>query len=345
MTIPSDKPLHIIHHKSTQIMQTIQWIGIDVSYENLKIAWLGEHSWEVLSIANTLEGILAWIATLDRARVHIVVEATGTYSAKIIYALHQAGLSLSVITPRQASQFAGVLKNITKNDERDACALCLFGQHMNPPLYEAPSEAAGRLRQLRTLLAQLKKQRQALSNERHALLQLPNPLPLALDCIGQTLYFLDTQIQSLEKEICALAADQFSQLSQKITTVNGIGPKTALALLVATDGLKHFTDVKQLAKFVGLSPTERQSGKSLHAKGHINRAADPELRSLFYMATWSACKSNKACIELRKKLKNKGKPPKVILIALAHKLLRQVWGVVKNNTPFDNDFEAKVTAV
>lgn len=31
----------------------------------------------------------------------------------------------------------------------------------------------------------------------------------------------------------------------------------------------------------------------------------------------------------------------VILIALAHKLLRQVWGVLKNDRPFDNDFEKK----
>ena len=36
---------------------------------------------------------------------------------------------------------------------------------------------------------------------------------------------------------------------------------------------------------------------------------------------------------------NKGKPSKIILIALAHKLLRQAWGVIKNNTPFDNQFE------
>lgn len=325
-------------------MHTTQWIGIDVGLENLTIAWRDEQGWEIQTIANTAEAILLWVAMLDAARVHIVLEATGTYSAKIVHALHQAGVPLSVITPRQASQFAGVLKNITKNDERDACALSLFGQHMNPPLYEPPSQAAERLRQMRTLLAQLKKQRHALSNQHHALVQLPNPLPLALETIRQTICFLDTQIQTLEKEIFTLSADKFRQLSQKITTVKGIGPKTALALLVATDGLRHFSNVKQLVKFVGLAPTQRQSGKSLNAKGHINRAADPELRTLFYMATWSACKSNKACMELRTKLKNKGKPPKVILIAIAHKLLRQIWGVVKNDAPFDNEYHYRIAA-
>lgn len=212
---------------------------------------------------------------------------------------------------------------------------------MQPPVYDMPSAGAEKIKQVRVVLNQLKKQRQALRNQQHALEQYPEASALALDVIQQTLLHLDQQIQKLENQLCALSAEAFKPLLDKITTVKGIGPKTALALLAATDGLRHFTDAKQLAKFVGLAPTQRQSGKSLNAPGRINRAADPELRKLFYIATWSACKSNNACIELRKKLKNKGKPPKAILIAVAHKLLRQVWGVIKNNTPFDNDFEAK----
>ena len=319
-------------------MANVQWIGIDVSAESLTIARNDNSQWIIDTLANTVEAIYNWVQTLNVRNTHLVLEATGTYSSKLIYALHERGAHFSVITPRQASQFAGVLKNITKNDERDACSLSLFGQHMRPPLYEMPAENVERLRQLRTLLCQLKKQRHALRNQQHALIQHPKPLPCVLQTIQQPLQFLNDQIQNLENEICSLSEQAFQTLLTAITSVKGIGPKTALALLVATDGLRGFSDVKQLAKFVGLAPTQWQSGKSA-LKGHINRAADPELRQLFYIASWSACKSNKACIELRKKLKNKGKPPKVILIALAHKLLRQIWGVVKNNAAFDNNYE------
>ena len=325
-------------------MTTTQWIGVDVSLDSLAIARGAVPHWDIKTIPNTPAAIYAWIKSLDVSGVGVVLEATGTYSAKLVYALHEHGVYFSVITPKQASQFAGVLKNITKNDERDACCLSLFGQHMQPPLYEMPAEAVENLRQMRTLLSQLKKQQHALRNQQHALLQHPNPLQGVLDAMDQTLLFLDNQIQSLEKQICSLSEEAFQTLLSKITSVKGIGPKTALALLVATDGLRHFSNVKQLAKFVGLAPAQWQSGKSLFLKAHINRAADPELRKLFYLASWSACKSNKACIELRKKLKNKGKPPKVILIAVAHKLLRQIWGVLKNDTPFDNDFEIKTSA-
>lgn len=321
-------------------MTTKQWIGIDVSQAELKIASPEAEKWHIHTIANTAAAIACWVKSLGGPAVQVVLEATGTYSNKVIHGLHRAGIAFSVVTPRQASQFSGVLKNITKNDERDACSLSLFGKHMQPPLYEMPSAQTECFKQWRTLLRQLKKQRHALKNQLHALQQYDQPLQAAVDMTKQTITHLTQQIDVIEKNICSSSDEDFLQLTQRVASVKGIGPKTALALLVATDGLKHFTDVKQLAKFVGLAPKLFSSG-TLSPKAHINRAADPELRALFYMATWSACKSNKACIELRKKLKNKGKPPKVILIALAHKLLRQVWGVVKNDTVFDNDFEMK----
>ena len=323
-------------------MATTQWIGIDVGQETLKIARPEGAGWKIETVPNTLRGIVGWIKSLGGGGgAQVLLEATGTYSSKLAHALHRCGVPFSVVTPRQSSQFSGVLKNITKNDERDACSLSLFGRHMRPGACQAPSERVERLKQLRAVPGQLKKQRHALRNQRHALQQHARPAQMALDVIEQTLGRLGSQIETLENEVCALSGEAFAALSAKITTVKGIGPKTATALLVATDGLKGFTDVKQLAKFVGLAPAQRQSGTSLHPHAHIARAADPELRTLFYMATWSACKSNRACIELRKKLKNKGKPPKVVLVAVAHKLLRQVWGVVKNDAPFDNDHEAK----
>lgn len=252
---------------------TKQWIGIDVSRAELKIARSEGEQWKIETIENATAPISRWIRSLDSlGAVQLVLEATGTYSSKLVHALHRFDVPFSVITPRQASQFSGVLNNITK-----------------------------------------------------------------------TASFLSQQIETIEQEICRYTGPELQILVEKATSVKGIGPKTAMALLVATDGLKHFTDVKQLVKFVGLAPKQHRSG-TLATKAHINRAADPELRALLYMATWSACKSNKACIELRKRLKNKGKASKVILIALAHKLLRQVWGVLKNDRPFDNDFEKNLAA-
>jgi transposase len=323
---------------------TKRWIGIDVSKDTLRAAWQDAGGqWQIAAIPNTLPGIRRWIEDLGagRTEAHVVLESTGTYSSKVVYLLHHFGVAQSVITPRQSSQFSGVLKNITKNDERDACSLALYGQHMQPPLFQMPGEEVERLRQTRSVISQLKKQRRALGNQRHALEQYPHPPTLLLDSLDETMAHLDQQIEKLEKDMCTLGDELFGELNRRIRSVKGIGPKTATALIIATNGLAHFTDVKQLAKFVGLAPTERCSGSSLRARGRLNNASDHSLRALFYTATWSALKSNRACREIHKRLRAKGKPPKVALCAVAHKLLRQVWAVAKNDTLFDNDFEFK----
>ncbi|MBS6832874.1 MAG: transposase, partial [Clostridiales bacterium] len=57
-------------------------------------------------------------------------------------------------------------------------------------------------------------------------------------------------------------------------------------------------------------------------KGHINRNGDEHLRSLLYVASWTALRYNAACRECYIRLKANGKPSKVALIAVANKPLR-----------------------
>jgi hypothetical protein len=48
------------------------------------------------------------------------------------------------------------------------------------------------------------------------------------------------------------------------------------------------------------------------------------------MFSWTAKKYNKGCVEMYESLKKKGKPERVIKIALANKLLKQAFGIAKN---------------
>ena len=59
------------------------------------------------------------------------------------------------------------------------------------------------------------------------------------------------------------------------------------------------------------------------------------------MASLSASRYNKACAELYQRLRAKGKPRKQALIAVAHKLIKQIWAVVKTGLDFDNDYHIK----
>jgi len=61
------------------------------------------------------------------------------------------------------------------------------------------------------------------------------------------------------------------------------------------------------------------------------------------MCTRSAIRYNLACKALYERLRAKGKPYKVALVAVMHKLVKQLFACVKKQVAFDNHFEQKLT--
>lgn len=62
------------------------------------------------------------------------------------------------------------------------------------------------------------------------------------------------------------------------------------------------------------------------------------IRQLLYVCSWTARTYNPACNKLYQRLKTAGKLPKVIGIAIAHKLLRQAFAIATKNTTFSPEF-------
>jgi transposase len=56
--------------------------------------------------------------------------------------------------------------------------------------------------------------------------------------------------------------DQQVQLTL-LKSIPGLGVKTALFLIVITDGFTKFETASQLCSYVGITPTIRQSGSSV----------------------------------------------------------------------------------
>ena len=93
---------------------------------------------------------------------------------------------------------------------------------------------------------------------------------------------------------------------------------------------------------MGLNPVPQDSGTSLKAPRHISKQGNAPLRTLFYLCALSAKRHNKVCRALYDRLKVAGKPEKVALIAVANKLVKQVFVVVKTGVAFDDDYLDKM---
>ena len=309
------------------------YIGIDISKDSFVVAYPRKSGYTTKTFMNDTKGVRSFITSLPED-CHCVMEATGNYSMLLLYLLQQAGIPTSMENPQKIKHFSRAMMTVTKTDEIDAKLIAMYGEKMNPAPYKIPSESIILLKQKRTVLRQLKKQLTAMSNLQHSLSVLPKQDPTAKVATEQTIKFLRKQISKLEEEITNLSNKEFKRQMELLTSIKGIGESIASALITATGGFANFSSAKQISRFLGLCPTYQQSGTSVNVKGHINRNGDSHLRGQLYIVAMASIRCNTACRETYERLCDRGKPGKVALIAVANKLIRQMFAVVTNNRPY-----------
>jgi len=306
----------------------MRYIGIDVSKATFVVAYSSDKGGEIRTFNNTTAGIRQFIGTLPKdGSIHCVMEATGNYSALLLYMLNVAGITVSMENPLKV-----------KNYKSDARLITLYGEKMNPRPFKVQGEAILRLRQKRTVIRQLTKQITAMSNLRGSLACLPVPDKGATHTVDETIKFLEKKRDRLQAELTDLVEVEFSRQLALLTTIKGIGITLATALIITTGGFTYFQNAKQVSRYLGICPTYEQSGTSVNIKGHINRNGDAYTRGLLYIAAWPASRFNAQCKETYTRLRQNGKSGKLAMIAVANKLIRQAFAVVAHDKEYIDGF-------
>lgn len=314
--------------------------GIDVSMSTLDFRNL--ESGKELQIPNSTKGITDWIGGIeDKAATLCVFEATGCYSKRLAHHLDLQGVDFSIVSPNQSDGFAKAQGIVSKNDKQAAETLALMGKCLNLPLYQQPSEEMQGRKQLLSGINALKKQGRMLRNQLHALDNQIVFAPKVVEALSKALSAIEQQVVVLEEELGSLDDEEYQKQYDLITSVVGVGDKTARELLSACHGLHHFKSAKQLAKFVGLVPGSHFSGTSVRKRGKMTKKGSASLRSTLFMAARSAKRYNMACKELYQRMRIAGKPYKQAVVAVMHKLVKQIFGVVNSGISFDNQFYLK----
>lgn len=319
----------------------MRYIGIDVSKATFMVAYpSNEKEYKTREFGNNAKGIHQFIHTLKEDD-HCVMEATGYYSYLLLYLLNQANITTSMENALKVKNFARTMLSVTKTDKADAQLLSLYGERMRPAPFKMPPDSILLLKQKRAALRQFQKQLQANNNLRKSLEALPHRDAATFKYIDKISETLEKQIRKIEEDLVALTQKEFEHQMQKLTSIKGIGASLAAALIIATGGFTYFDNAKQVSRYLGICPTYQQSGTSVNVKGHINRNGDSHLRSQLYVASWSMSLYNKECRNLYLRMKEKGKPGKLIMIAVANKVLRQCFAVVKHDTDYIDGFVSR----
>jgi len=312
-------------------------LGVDVSKLDLSISLLIDKKYYQTKIDNNQQGFKAlvkWLQKHDITKVAACMEATGNYGRSFADFLYANGHEVSVVNPSCINAFAKSKLSRHKTDKVDSMIIAEYASKNDLPLYVPKDKALQELQDLYRCSQNLKEQHAQVQNYLESKDHLPKSVCATYNKLEK---HITKEIKSIELEIDKVLTDNVSlqQKADNMKTIPGIGKTTAVAILAESPDLESFSNARQLAAYAGLTPKHRTSGTSVRGKTSISKIGSSQLRKALYFPAIVAKNHNPLFKEFTQKLSSKGKPTKVIIVAIMRKLLHIIFGVVKNKMPFN----------
>ena len=161
------------------------------------------------------------------------------------------------------------------------------------------------------------------------------PVSLLFDQLAET----DRRIERLTGEI--KAAHATSETSQRLATIPGVGMLSATIIAATTPDVSNFGSARDYAAWLGLTPKPHSTGGKQKV-GRISKMGNRYIRRLLYLGAMSQ-------IMVRRRLGTRSdwlagmlirKKTKVAAIALAHRMARTIFAVLRDGSRY----EPKATA-
>jgi len=152
--------------------------------------------------------------------------------------------------------------------------------------------------------------------------------------------FLDGQIREVESVLDALA--QSSRAVQLLTSVPGVGVRTAEVIAAHLHEGRRFRNADELSAYAGLVPRQYQSGLC-DRRGRITKRGPKLLRAALVECAWCSLRYNRWALATWKRLVANGVSKKKAIVALARKLLIRCWGILKSGQAWQNPPSAVAT--
>jgi len=320
----------------TQTPQHI--LGIDISKKSFDVALLlpnGKRKNK--KFCNDPEGFKAlhdWLLEFDVHSLHACMEATNVYGNALAEFLFDHGYAVSVVNPARIKGFAQSELLRTKNDKQDAALIARFCIAMSPSLWQ-PDPL--NIRQLKAMVRRIDA---LLDMKQQEVNRLDVAEALVRPEIQSHINDLDHRIKKLRQDIQNHIDDDPDLKQQKdlLLSIPGIGEKTIATLLSHFSTINRFESAKKLASFCGVAPREFQSGSSVKGRGGMSKIGSAQIRKALFFPSMVALRYNPTIIKLKERLTSQGKPKMVIIGAAMRKLIHVIFGVLKNNTPFNENF-------
>jgi transposase len=343
-------------------MTEVSTIGLDLAKRVFQVHGVDAAGRVTVRRALRRGQVLSWFARLPPCLVGMEACATAHHWAR---ELRQLGHEVKLIPPAYAKAYVRRNKLVLRpasgtggNDAADAAAICEAVSRPSMRFVEiktAAQQAAAGLHKVRELLI---KQRTMLINARRghmaefgivvaegpqhvgALLtiladpddeRVPAALRDGLGCLVAALSTVERQVEGIDKQIVAWGRE--SATSRHLITIPGYGPILSSAMAAMVVDPTAFRSGRDFAASLGLVPRQDGTGGKVRL-GPISKRGNGYLRRLLVNGAMAVLSSQRARQDpwLTKLLATK--PRKLVAVALANKLARIGWAVMRRQEDF-----------
>jgi len=308
------------------------FVGVDVSKDFLDVVFnpIKKH----FRVANNEIGIKNIASALSMHKVvRIACESSGGYERMMIKALRNAGYIVELIDPKLIRYFILSQAVKAKTDKIDAHMIALYTASNEPKYIQYIRSEHDE--ELRDLVHMRYNFTEDIAREKKRLKQVATQI--SKDFITQHITHLKQQIKLITDRINKLIKgnDVWNKKNILLKSIPGIGDIIASALIAEMCELGHIKN-KQAAALLGVAPYTKQSG---NYKGlSIISGGRFMIRKIVYMGALSACHSKGKFGQYYKKLKSKGKKPKVCIVAVMNKIISIANVLIKKDELWNPNF-------
>jgi transposase len=348
------------------------WVSLDVHKLSIVAATLAPAGAkpDVSRIETTERAIRRFVDRLGGPAGLAVCYEAGPGGYALWRLLTRMGVACDVIAPSLVPVRAGDRVKTDRRDAKKLVALHRAGllRYVHPPTAETEglrdllrcrddlrcARTAARHRVLKQLLrhghvfregktAWTLKHRRWINAQR-----LPDALAhMALEQMLIHLDGIERQLDALDGKLEQIAAaERWGGQVQILTRFRGISTLTALGLIAEIGDFARFGHPRELASWLGITPSEYSSGDQQH-RGHITKAGNHHARRLLVEAAWHyrhaprrpakdpqpdqrAWQAQVRLHHRYRHLTEHGKRPTVINIAIARELVGFLWAAMTN---------------
>jgi len=326
------------------------FIGIDVSKEKLDncLTQRGEMLFESILennsqvIKNSLKAVLKEHG-IDKAELLICAEYTGQYTYPLSCVCEELGIDLWLENPTQIKYRSGVQRG--KNDKMDARKIATYAMRYEDEarLFSLPEKQITSLKQLiseRDLYVVDKAKYQGQLTDQKRFMDKDDYKKKSKRLKG-LITELEDAINQIEQEIKSLIDndDTLSNQHKLLCSVDGVGDRTAIKMIVETNAFQDFKDPRKFCCHAGVAPFSYTSGSSIHSKNKVSHRADKSIKALLHMAALSVAtrKSGEMSDYYHRKVAE-GKNKMSVLNAVRAKLVLRMFSVIRNNKFYEKNY-------